>query len=212
MAVGGGRLSTNSIRGSPFYARQSCNLANHPHATLVAGQRHQRLRHEDGGHRQDSQSDNRHDRRLTPPCNYDSGRRGSVRSCTGATDVPCPRTPGRWDMSRPDTAPLASGPPGLLELLGTGGREHPVMAALRVELHAGGGQLSAHDIASRDSKDPGFAIGDPIDGRSISRADSDSRMGCCTNSRTWPSGDFDRAHIRRITAGQKWWAVEDSNL
>ena len=45
------------------------------------------------------------------------------------------------------------------------------MAVLRVELHAGGRQLSAHDIARRDSKDPGPAIGDPIDGRSADRAE-----------------------------------------
>src|SRR5271169_4462198 len=73
-------------------------------------------------------------------------------------------------MSRPDRA-LGSGPPGLLKVLGTGGRRHPVMAVLRVELHAGDRQLSANDVARRDSKDPGFAIGDPIDGRTADRAE-----------------------------------------
>src|SRR5271155_3032025 len=45
------------------------------------------------------------------------------------------------------------------------------MAVLRVQLHAGGLQLNADDVASSNSKDPGFAIRDPVDGRSAGRAE-----------------------------------------
>ena len=45
------------------------------------------------------------------------------------------------------------------------------MAVLRVELHAGARQLSAHDVATSDSEDACFAIGDPVDGRSAGRAE-----------------------------------------